>query len=227
MIEQLDNNEQVLLMYLADELPLGDRLEVEQMLATDATLRADLERLRAAQQTTTDVFAQLDASSPLPVNAGAAARRVGRDIRQWLAQPAFGAQAPAGGGAHRSWRWAFPAAAAAAIVVASAVWVSRHGLGVFSPDRHQYVKSDGNPEAGPDTAQADTAQADQEPVFPQPAPQPAPAESSYALLMDSFPAPPVVDEPQSVAMFNTPTPSEDAVPLDDLSQYLLNSDSTQ
>lgn len=226
MIEQLDNNEQILLMYLADELPPGDRLEVEQMLAADATLRADLERLRAAQQTTTEVLALLDASSPVPVNAGAATRRVGRDIRQWLAQPAVEARAPAAGRGRRSWRWAFPAAAAAAIVVAGAVWVSRHGLGVSGPDRHQYAKSDGNPEASPFTAQADPAQAEPEPVFPQ-SPQPAPAESSYALLVDSFPAPPVVDEPQSVAMSNRPTPSEDAIPLDELSQYLLNSDSTQ
>ena len=42
-LQHLENNEAVLLMYLAGELTDSDRAEVEQMLATDARLRAELD----------------------------------------------------------------------------------------------------------------------------------------------------------------------------------------
>ena len=49
LLQQLENNEAILLMYLADELGADDRREVEQMLRGDAGLAAELDELRAAQ----------------------------------------------------------------------------------------------------------------------------------------------------------------------------------
>ena len=61
MLEQLENNEFVLLMYLAGELPAEDRVEVEAMLSTDPILRAELDRLQSAQEAIGDALARLDA----------------------------------------------------------------------------------------------------------------------------------------------------------------------
>ena len=49
VLEKLENNEFILLMYLADELPAEDKAEVDQLLATDRGLRAQWVELRAAQ----------------------------------------------------------------------------------------------------------------------------------------------------------------------------------
>lgn len=220
MIEHLDNNEQILLMYLADELPPDDRAEVEQMLATDATLRADLEGLRATQGMVTERLGLLDAAWPLPVSAAAAARQAGRDVRQWLARRATGVKATAVGRGRRSWGWALPAAVAAAIVVASALWVSRHWPAASQSERRAYVKGDNQSPGGPDASQPD-----EEPVMPQP--QQTQGESSYSLLIRSLPAPALVDEAEPVVMSYTQAPPDEAVPLDDLSQFLLHPDATQ
>ena len=63
LLQQLENNEAVLLMYLADELPTDDLAEVEQMLANDPGLRAELESLRAAHATVLDGLHELDHQS--------------------------------------------------------------------------------------------------------------------------------------------------------------------
>jgi anti-sigma factor RsiW len=132
ILQQLPDDEAVLLMYLADELPPGDRTEVEQRLATDPRLRAVLENLRQAQ----DVFAAempaLDRSARLPVPEAVAVRRVVRSMRQWherrLATPPAAETKPA---LRYPW-WAYPLAAAASVVIAFLVWwgnsdrVSRH-----------------------------------------------------------------------------------------------------
>lgn len=47
LLEQLENNEAILLMYLAGELPEADRAEVEQMLARDPALQRELEYLQS------------------------------------------------------------------------------------------------------------------------------------------------------------------------------------
>ena len=45
-LQHLESNEAVLLMYLGNELPEQDRVEVEAMLASDSRLRSELENLR-------------------------------------------------------------------------------------------------------------------------------------------------------------------------------------
>ena len=104
VIEKLDNNEQVLLMYLADELPAEDRLEVRQMLEVDASLRHEFEHLQSAHQLIGEQLAHLDDASPLAVNADFAARRIGREIRQRLRRPKAAPAASTLDRPVRSWR---------------------------------------------------------------------------------------------------------------------------
>src|SRR5688572_19642100 len=86
------NNESILLMYLAGELPAEDRAEVEQMLAGDPRLRDELEQLRAAYEGVGSALAEADAAERVVLPQSTAARRVGQAVRAWharrLAQPA-------------------------------------------------------------------------------------------------------------------------------------------
>ena len=126
MIEQL-NNEAILLMYLADELPADDRLEVERMLESDQHLRAQLDEMQRTQELTADALARLDAAWPLPVSEQAAVRRTAREMRQWLARPKEARRAAEPGRQLRYPWWVYPTAAAASIFVALLVWVYRGG----------------------------------------------------------------------------------------------------
>src|SRR4051794_18541836 len=85
LLHQLDNNETILLMYLAGGLPPQDRADVEQMLADDPGMRAELERLRETVAQVETAMAELDRSERLPMSADVAARRVGRMVSQWNA----------------------------------------------------------------------------------------------------------------------------------------------
>lgn len=126
MIDKLDNNENILLMYLADELPLEDRLEVEQMLHIDGSLRLELERLQAAQEVLNSQLGMLDEFQPLPTRPEAAARRVGREMRQWAARPRKLIAADGGQSRSNSRRWAMPATAAALFALAIGIWIGTH-----------------------------------------------------------------------------------------------------
>ena len=125
LLQQLENNEAILLMYLADELGAEDRREVEQMLSRDGGLRAELEKIRAAQIAVMAAIASLDQSAPLAVSTPAAVRHVSRLMKQWqvdrLARPLAEAQKR---GPRFPW-WAFPAASvatAAGVLIALMVW---------------------------------------------------------------------------------------------------------
>jgi anti-sigma factor RsiW len=121
-LQQLQNNEAVLLMYLANELEPQDRAEVEQMLAADSGMRAELAQLQYAQNTVTQVFQQLDASLPLPGTADVASRRVSRLMKQrqvdLMERRAIVAPRHR---RHVPW-WVYWVASAAASVVAVVVW---------------------------------------------------------------------------------------------------------
>jgi anti-sigma-K factor RskA len=73
LLGQLDNNEAILLMYLAGELSDHDRAEVERMLRRDADLRAQLAELAAANDSVTAMLGQLD--SPIAASRREAAVR--------------------------------------------------------------------------------------------------------------------------------------------------------
>ena len=61
LLHKLENNEQVLLMYLGDELPPEEHAEVQRMLGTDAGLRAMLDELSGLRELTLGRLAVLDA----------------------------------------------------------------------------------------------------------------------------------------------------------------------
>ena len=142
MIEGLDNNEQVLLMYLAGELSPEDQQEVQRMLDADPSLRLELQRLEATWATVFDGLEKLDNRSSL---SGQDARlwRVVQQMRQRLAERARPTEAPVAQRAPRSFRWMYRVAAAAAIIAAAGIWISRHqNQTVRRPISRQFVVQD-------------------------------------------------------------------------------------
>jgi anti-sigma factor RsiW len=130
MLESLENNEVILLMYLADELPLVDRQEVEQMLAGDSSLRRELDGLRAAQELFEDRLARLDDVETLSSQM-AMTRRISRAMRQHFAdRAARAAKAPAPLHSRAAIPlWVYPTAAAAILFLAFIFWVANFGSG--------------------------------------------------------------------------------------------------
>ena len=122
LLHQLENNEAILLMYVADELSAEDRADVEQQLATDAGLRAELERVRALQTSSFATLGEVDANTRLPVSENVAVRRAARMIRQWQVDHAM---APPPDEQIKELRfpwWSYPLTTAAAVLIAFLVW---------------------------------------------------------------------------------------------------------
>jgi len=95
LLHTLNDNDAVLLMYLFDELPADDRVEVEAMLATDAGLRAELEQLRAMHGTISGAMEVADKQLGSPRAEAAARRQIGKVIDQWVMRRDFSPAAPA------------------------------------------------------------------------------------------------------------------------------------
>ncbi len=130
LLQKLENNEAILLMYLAGELPAEDCAEVERMLDGDASLRRMLRELRALQGTACAALERLDRMESRPGRDEQSVRRVMRDLRRRQMEPR---EVPASVDqdlAAKPWRWpwwANVAAAAAVVVVGIGLW----GLGLF------------------------------------------------------------------------------------------------
>src|SRR4051812_12694387 len=110
LLGQLENNEAILLMYLAGELPEEDRAEVEQMLASDPALRALLAELTALQADVDGTLARCDVGAALLPRREAAVRRVARALVAAQAQPEphnDAADQPTGPRFRIAW-WAYP-----------------------------------------------------------------------------------------------------------------------
>jgi hypothetical protein len=118
LLQQLENNEAVLLMYLAGELPDDDRAEVEQMLASDPALRQALEELAALQEGVGETFASADAGVTWS-RRDAVVRNVSRAMAAArVERVAAGPVAPeVGRSRFRIPWWVYPVAAAAMLVV--------------------------------------------------------------------------------------------------------------
>ncbi len=90
LLQHLEN-ESLLLLYMAGELPADDRAELELMLARDGGLRSQLESLRSAQSVSYSVLLQLDEADQFR-SMESAMRPVDRAMVQWqvdrLARPA-------------------------------------------------------------------------------------------------------------------------------------------
>ncbi len=117
LLKQLPDRQAILLMYLADELGADDRREVEQMLAVDAALAAELEQIRAAQDAVMSAMGEMDKSTPMRVSTAVAARQISRLMKQWQVdrltrRPVEGPKK----GSRIPW-WGYPAASAAAAAV--------------------------------------------------------------------------------------------------------------
>ena len=70
LLEKLENNEAVLLMYLADELPADDRAEVDSQLLNDPQLRDQLAQLRQTDQSIANsVASQLNSYPSVPTES--------------------------------------------------------------------------------------------------------------------------------------------------------------
>ena len=134
VIEQLDNNEQILLMYLADELPLEERREVERLLTVDASFRHELETLRTSQEMVFGFLGSLDNGAGASLNREAVIRGVVREIRRRLAQPQTEVHLPGALPRTRAFSWAYPFAAAAMIILGVSVWLNNQ-----APPLHQPV----------------------------------------------------------------------------------------
>lgn len=122
VLQQLESPEAVLMLYAADELSPADRAEVERRLAADAGMRAELERLRHANDVFAAGMASLDRSTRLPMPEAVGLRRVARAMRQWQADRARRPAAVVDRPALRYPWWAYPVAAAASVVIAFVVW---------------------------------------------------------------------------------------------------------
>ncbi|MDB5172710.1 MAG: hypothetical protein JWN51_1483 [Phycisphaerales bacterium] len=143
MLQEL-NNESVLLMYLADELPHDDRAEVEQMLAGDPTLRAQLALLEQAQDLFETGMGRLDAAQPL-AGEPAAVRRITAAMRRNMLEYAAAAPAPVvmRRGLRYPW-WAYPTVAAASVLLAFLTWWGHVDSGPMNlpapPNQNSYVE---------------------------------------------------------------------------------------
>jgi hypothetical protein len=122
VLEQLKSDESLLLMYMADELSGEDRAQLEARLEREPDLRAQLEQVRALNDSVADAITGLDSSMRLPVSEGVAVRKVVRVMRQWQSdrmaprppeEPVDQLRFP--------W-WSYPLATAAAVLIAFIVW---------------------------------------------------------------------------------------------------------
>lgn len=142
-LHQLQTNEAILLMYLADELPAHERAEVEQMVAADAALARELENLRQAHELAMNSLRSLDAATRPAVPEAMALRDVSRLIQEWSDRQAQ-AEPEAPLVIHRPMPWRrIGIAAAAAVLVGYYVWAVYQPMKV--PQDNRMVQEDYDP----------------------------------------------------------------------------------
>src|SRR5579859_4137933 len=106
-------------MYLADELPAVERAQVEQLLASDSSLRQELEALRSAQDQFVDQLASADAAAST-LGEASSINRVTRAMRQHHVRRVLTPVGESPRSIHfwaRVPRWGYPIAAAAAVAL--------------------------------------------------------------------------------------------------------------
>jgi hypothetical protein len=179
LLQYLENNEAILLMYLAGELPEQDRVEVEQLLSRDAGLRASLAELAALQDDVTTVFARTDADLILS-GREAAVRNVSKAIAADAERRASGvhASAPARQAFRVPW-WTYPIAAAAIVLVAVIMTTPDrpHNMPADSGHNTEVVISNETPEPSIDTVA----------IIPEPTPDDSLGQLEKAALSINVP----------------------------------------
>ena len=121
MLEHLDR-ESMLLMYLAEELPAGERVEVERRLGQDEALARELDRLRELESYCEQTLSA--ENERLPMSSDAAVRRVSRAMKQWQVDRLARKPIATRRSHYRLPWWAYGTAVAAAVIVAALVWSS-------------------------------------------------------------------------------------------------------
>jgi hypothetical protein len=132
-LEQLDR-EAELLLYLADELPAGQKANLEARLAADPQLAAELQSLRQSESACIAALDRADAHERLPTSESVAVRRVSRAMQQWhldrVTSPVVAIRRnlslP---------RWVYPTAAAAILLVGFLVWTSKQEVPPMEADK--------------------------------------------------------------------------------------------
>ena len=150
LLHQLENNDAVLLMYLAGELPSDDRAEVEQHLRMDANLRRELDSLRGVENMLTLAMSEADGVGLTPaaeaLRQASVVRRVSRAMVMARAESERKAIVLERLPSERRLRlptWAYPFAAAAMIVVGFvAYWGLSNGGPTKIVDRESPVHSE-------------------------------------------------------------------------------------
>jgi anti-sigma factor RsiW len=179
LLHQLENNEAILLMYIAGELPEEERREVAQMLASDASLRALHEELREALSAAMVTIERVDDGDPPTLSREVAARQVGRMVRQWharrLAAPAV---LPAQPASRRIPRWVQASAVAAVLAVGLIAWwgfvsdgpVNQPAPGPVATSTDPTAPLDPNAPVSPEVAHQDTPDPTTTDISPSPNP---------------------------------------------------------
>jgi hypothetical protein len=151
VLEQFHGDEQlILLMYLAGELPVEHRAALERRLRDEPALREQLESLRATQDAVNAALQQFDQITPAPGSEAPAVRQVGRAIRQWQADrlAASSRRIEPRRQLVFPW-WSYPLAAAVAITFAFLAWwrtIPAPDQIAMEPDTTQKVGADNAPE---------------------------------------------------------------------------------
>jgi hypothetical protein len=83
ILDQLQDDQAILAMYLADELPPGDRRIIDQRLASSAELRAMLQEMSQLQEFCQNSIRMLDERESADHVESAAMRRASRMLQQW------------------------------------------------------------------------------------------------------------------------------------------------
>src|SRR5690349_19035171 len=140
LLQQLENNEAILLMYLAGELPEPDRVEVEQMLVNDDALRAAMAELAALQADLGGLLARAESPAlAAPPRREASIRRVVRAMAAAREEsPVAGAAlkiAAASADEPRPFRlrWVTYPVAAAAVLLVGIIIMSNRAPSVLPP----------------------------------------------------------------------------------------------
>jgi anti-sigma factor RsiW len=163
LLQQLENNEAVLLMYLSGELPEDDRMEVEQMLASDPALRRALEELASLQEGTVETLSSADQRLAL-ARGDAVVRNVCRAMSAARVERVSSRPAAPEFGRSRlriAW-WVYPIAVAAMLVVGIMVMSDSRPVSIppDKPETPEFVDAGENID-DTSTAPAVTAQ-----IFP-------------------------------------------------------------
>jgi anti-sigma factor RsiW len=123
VLSQLQDDQAILVMYLADELPGAERAVVEKRLAAEPALRAELESLRITHARIEQSLSHLDSAQPMPATPTAMQWKLSRMIRQWQVDRALHEpEEPLRRGIFLRFAPAYPFVAAAALLLSFIVW---------------------------------------------------------------------------------------------------------